>query len=174
MLALAGLLTSVECMAQLECNALFSDSRVDLGAIRRPLEALALDPIRLPVRTAMLRVTCPREAVMTLAFSGREAPQGFALGNGGHVHVRIGEALLDGRPVQLRALHGAAASGATPLAVDTVRPGDVLQPTVEGAATGGSVLQLRFELATVLMPGQFRINDLHDLESAVWVQVSAL
>lgn len=159
-------------MAQLECTALFGDSTVDLGAIRRPLEAPALDPIRLPVRTTMLTVTCAREAVMTLAFSGREAAQGFALGNGGHLQVRISEALLDGRNVQLRALHGAA-SGATAHAVDTIKPGDVVRPAVEGIAAGGSVLQLRFELAAVLMPGQWRVYDLHDLEEVLRVQVSA-
>lgn len=173
-LALAAWLTSIECMAQMECTAQFGDPRVDLGAIRRPLGARALDPVRLPVRTATLIVSCSREAVMTLAFSAREAAPVFALGHGGHLQVRISETLLDGRTVQLHALHGAAASGARPLAVDRVKPGDVVQPAVEGAAAGGTVLQLRLELAAVLMPGQWRINDLHDLEAVLRVQVSAL
>jgi hypothetical protein len=171
-LALAGVLASMDCFAQPQCTAVFGDSRVDLGELRRPHAALAREPLRMPVRSETLTVTCPRDAVMTLVFSAREAAQEFAFGNGGHLQVRISEALLDGRKVQLRLLNRAGASGTPSFALDTVKPGDIVQPAVSGTSASGSMLQLQFELAAVVQPVQWRANDLHELEAALRVRVS--
>jgi hypothetical protein len=170
--ALAGGLASMDCFAQLQCTAVFGDSRVDLGEIRRPNAAQFQEPLRIPVRTETLTVTCPRDAIMTVAFSGRDAAEEFVFGKGGHLQVRISEALLDGRQVRMRRMSVAETSAVPVLSLDTVKPGDAVQPIVLGAPASGSMLQLRLELAAVVQPAQWRINDLHELEAALRVQVS--
>lgn len=171
-LALASLLASNPSWAQLDCTALFGTAELDLGALRRPPGMSPHEPVRVPVPTQTLTVSCPRDAFMTLAFSASHGTQGFAFGSSGHLEVRIQEALLDGRTVQLRGLPGAE-TGMPGRMVDRAKPGDRVQPVRDGALAGGMILQLRLEVFAVLMPSQFSIHDLHDLIASLRVQVTA-
>nr|WP_319526827.1 hypothetical protein [Pseudomonas laurentiana] len=168
-----GVMAAGHAMAQ-KCTIRLSESNMNFGRIIAP-GSNARQPTghlhTLGSRSIGLSASCPTAATPMLVLRGETYADHFKFAQSGHVRVRLSNAMLDGRRVDLaRADSDAAAPDSYASSIEAV-PGDSVIPMSEGAPALGSVLSLQVEIRPLVPITELRTRDTKTLEAHLAFQV---
>lgn len=135
---------------------------VDFGHIRNPSSLAALDTLNLyplGIRHISLNGTCRSTSKMVLAVSGGSEAGHFKFADGGQMRLRLYDALLDGRAVDLALIRtvGDVPELIAPSVV--VLPGNMFVPFSGGLAAEGTLLTLQVEVSPGIPMREFKTVD---------------
>lgn len=142
------------------CNLSVSHPVVDYGIMSRwQLEDVAGGNVSPGTRSLTVSVICPYTRTMKLRVEGENSEQGgLRYGERGTTHLRLLDAQLDGKAVELRAVTpdgDLTENGGQAL---TLNAGQRLAPVIQGKLAEGKMLTARLEIQPVLAEGDARVS----------------
>ena len=142
LLAFAGTAQAFE-----ECQFNLSEPLVDLGLMSRLAQSDSAPQRLLGERRLSLTFTCPQAQDLSLFYRGTAASaQRLQFTPNGSYAIEVGNAVLDGRSVELGLLPAAGQAPVTNGNVLEWRPGHGIAPVEQGAVLTGKTLSLQLTL----------------------------
>ncbi|MFP2768851.1 hypothetical protein [Oceanisphaera sp. KMM 10153] len=149
-----------------ECDMQLSSREVNYGALYRGelTTGAAMSAIALGKRQLTLTVACRQPTAMGLRFDATPAGEdAYRFARQGAFTVRLHDATLDGRPVQL-ASRSANGDTGSPSGAAQMKPGGVVVTAAEGAEATGKVFTVQVEIDTRIDDAATRARDISVLE----------
>lgn len=148
-----------------DCDMQLSSREVDYGALHRGelTSSARVAAVPLGKRQLTLSVICRQPIAIGLRFDGDPVgADAYRFGGRGSFTVRLSEATVDGRPVQLFAFPGSGGTGAASSVL--MRPDGIIGVTAQGARLTGKAFTFKAEIDTTIDDAATRVRDLSVLE----------
>lgn len=127
------------------CRIQLSETTVDYGNLTRAAimgKTTSAPNVSLGDRQMALNVLCQSATKIGLIVNGAAAQDNFKFGDSGQFTVLLSDALLDGKPVNLRSSQADGKQAAEPGATLAVTPGARVAPLIAGQHVPGKNLSL--------------------------------
>lgn len=150
-----------------DCKLSISQTELDFGQIRHPGATSKLDGqhlYTLGTRYVALNASCPANSKLMLILRGDSLAKHFRFAAQGQLQVRLSNALLDGRAVDLAVVRAVGEAPGAPASAIDVTPGDLIVPVSGGLAAEGSLLSLQIEVSPGVAMDEFSARDRKTLE----------
>lgn len=155
LLAFAGTAQAFE-----ECQFNLSESLVDLGLMSRLAQSDSAPQRLLGERRLSLTFTCPQAQDLSLFYRGTAASaQRLQFTPNGSYAIEVGNAVLDGRAVELGLLPGAGQAPVSSASVLEWRPDHGIAPLHQGTVLQGKTLALQLTLRAWADPAATQVRD---------------
>lgn len=149
-----------------DCDMQLSNREVNYGALHRGELTTGAQMAAIPLgkRQLALSVMCRQPTAIGLRFDGQPAgADAYRFGGQGSFTVRLSDATLDGRPVQLASLSGSGGTGTASNAA-SMKPNGLVVTTAHGAPVTGKAFTAQVEIDTYIDDATTRVRDLSVLE----------
>lgn len=149
------------------CEIRLGQADLDFGQIQHPGANPALDAQRLyalGARYVSLNASCPDSAKLMLILRGDSVGDSFRFAAQSRLKVRLSNALLDGRAVDLALIRAVGEVPGPPASTVDVVPGDLIVPVSAGLAAQGKLLSLQIEVSPGVAMDEFNTRDRKTLE----------
>ncbi|MET3632011.1 DUF1120 domain-containing protein [Burkholderia sp. 572] len=156
---------------QRKCDVSIGQGIVEYGQhAAGELRQIGKQGLTLGKRTLPLSVTCPAPTTLSLSLRGRSNTNGdLAFGTLGTTRLTLGDAMLDGRKVQLQTNRGTAAP-ADAIAFSVGH--SITLSTAQGIDARGRTLLATLTVESVIPAGAAKIADLMDFSSDAVLEVT--
>ncbi|VCU67869.1 hypothetical protein [Pseudomonas synxantha] len=141
------------------CEIRLGQSEVDFGQIQHPGVNPPLDDQRLYLagkRYVSLNVSCPTSSRLLLMLRGDSLGEHFRFSAQSRLKVRLSDAVLDGRAVDLALVRAVGEVPGQPASAIDVAPGSLIVPVSAGLAAEGASLSLQVEVSPGVAMEEFR------------------
>lgn len=143
------------------CQVQLSQTTLDYGTLSRAaiLEKQGAAPgTSLGARELTLNVLCQQPTALALVVRGAAEQENFKLGDGGEFSMRLSDALLDGKPVNLRVSRTASKLAAESGVAVAVIPGATIELIAGGQPGRGKILSLQVHVDPKVTDAASRIR----------------
>lgn len=144
------------------CQLQLSETTLDYGRVTRAAIMEQLGPasiLSLGSRQIGLNVLCRQSAALALQVNGPGGLERFRFGDAGQFAMRLSDAVLDGRPVNLGLSQAGNQAVAAASASVLVSPGSTVVPMVAGQSAKGKNLSLQVHIDTGVTEAATRVRD---------------
>ncbi|MGV8889719.1 MAG: hypothetical protein ACOH2P_17110 [Pseudomonas sp.] len=170
---IVGISVAGQALAQ-DCQINLSESNMDFGRVIPPGSNDTLNAGNIHAlgnRIISLNASCPKASKLMLVLRGETHGEQFKFAQTGQVRVRLSNALLDGRSVDLAQTKSVgAAPSAYGQSIEAV-PGDMVIPVSGGQPAVGLVLSVQIEIRPLVPVSELRTRDAKTLEANLSFQV---
>ena len=156
------------------CEIRLGQSDLDFGQIKQTntdsiTEASNLYTIG--TRFISLNVTCSSSSKLLLILRGESIAERFRFAADGQLKVRLSNALLNGRAVDLAQIASVGDVPSQPASTVEVSPGDLIVPVSAGLAAEGSLLSMQIEISPRIGLRELRARDSKSVQGNINFEV---
>jgi hypothetical protein len=173
-LLLVGAVALISPQARAEsCEMRIGQSELDFGQLRHPGAQISLDERNLyplGTRHVALNASCPASTKLLLLVRGDSLAERFRFA-AGQLRVRLSNALLDGRAVNLATIRVVGEVPSAPASTIDVAPGDLVVPVSAWLAAEGTLLSMQIEVSPDMSLEEFKTRDRKTLEGHLSFEV---
>lgn len=150
------------------CDIRVTQTTLDFGPQRHPTSSANIGPNNLyPIgnRSFLLSGNCQNESNLMLILRGINNAEHFLFADHGRLTVRLSNASLDGRSVELALIKAQGESpGPSSTSLSAV-PGSIIVPVISGSTASGKVLSIQVEVLPSLSSSDFSGRDARTLKT---------
>jgi hypothetical protein len=131
------------------CDVVISEPTLHLGRVIHPGASAGIAPhdtYAIGSRTVGMNVGCSEETGLAVVVRGNALGEQFRFARGGYVVVRMSNAQVDGRSVELATVGSAAEVPSHSAASVEVKPGNRIVPVAAGSIARGTVMTVQVDV----------------------------
>jgi hypothetical protein len=156
------------------CDVVMSEPTLHLGRVMHPgvsAGSAPHDAYAIAARTVSVNVGCSEETGLALVVRGNALGERFRFARGGHVAVRMSNAQVDGRSVELATVGSAAEVPSHSAASVEVKPGNRIVPMAAGVIARGTVMTVQVDIRPHVPLHELRGREETSLDSHLQFEV---
>lgn len=159
------------------CDVIISEPTLHLGRVMHPGASAGSAPhdaYAIGSRTVSMNVGCSEETRLAWVVRGSALGEQFRFARGGHLVVRMSNAQVDGRSVELASVGSAAEIPSQSAASVEVKPGNRIVPMAAGAIARGTLMTVQVDVMPHVPLHELRGREEISLDSHLQFEVETL